>query len=402
MEFWVNASDGSPYFYVTADINEKMTEMLRDEIIPQLLALHPVSEEQNKRMEENDKEPVFTLVFDREAYSPEFFVQLWEKYRIAVITYRKNVKNKWDETLFGDYTVPTTFGSETMQLHEQGFYPDKTGQCLMREVRRLCPDGHQTSIVSTNQILTIEVIASSMFARWSQELFFRYMRQEYAFDKIIQYSVDELDGDIKVVNVEYNNITYKIKKEREKLSRRQAKLYELEQKNPLHENEEKENKKWMKKRLEIIQEIEVMEQQVENLVKKRKEIPYKIPLSQMPESTRYNQLNRESKMVQNIIKMICYRAETALANLLKPHFKRANQEIRALIKSIIHTPINMEVDHKNQTLHITLYPLANQRSCEAVRNICQKVNDTHTIFPDTNLKMNFKIATIRSEPSQES
>ena len=54
----------------------------------------------------------------------------------------------------------------------------------------------------------------------------------------------------------------------------------------------------------------------------------------MPESIRYNQLNRDSKMLQNIIKMNCYRAETALANLLSPYFNRANQEIRALIKSV--------------------------------------------------------------------
>ena len=401
MEFWVNASDGSPYFYVTADINEKMIEMLREEIIPQLLTLHPVSDEQKKRMEENDKEPLFTLVFDREAWSPAFFAELWKK-RIAVITYRKNVTDKWDESLFEDYAVATTFETETMKLHEQDLYSGKNGQYRMREVRRQCPDGHQTSIVSTNQILPLEVIASYMFARWSQEIYFRSMRQEYAMDKMIQYTVDELDNEIMIINVEYNRLSDRIKKEREKLSRRKAILYELEQINPLQESNEKVNRKWMKKRLEAIEDVQLIEQQVENLKQQRNDIPRQIPLSQMPESTRYNQLNRESKMLQNIIKMICYRAETALVRLLSPHYKRAREEIRALIKSVIKTPINMEVDRKNQELKISLYPLSNLRSNEAISKICQTVNDTNTIYPGTNLRLNFKIATIDSVPSQES
>ena len=89
-----------------------------------------------------------------------------------------------------------------------------------------------------------------------------------------------------------------------------------------------------------------------------------------------------------------HRAETALANLIYPHYKRANQEIRALIKSIIHASINMEVDKKKECLKIVLFPLANQRSNEAVHKICQTLNDTETIFPGTNLKLIYKIATV--------
>jgi hypothetical protein len=317
---------------------------------------------------------------------------LWDDYHIAIITYRKNVKDSWDESLFTDYEVITSLGETKMQLHEQHFCHEK---CSLREVRKLSHEGHQTSIVSTNQILSIENIASYMFARWAQENFFRYMRQEYALDKIIQYAVDNIEPDIKIVNLEYNNITYRIKKEKEKLSRRKAKFYEHEQKNPLQGNEkEKEKEKWMKIKLEQVEDIQVIEQQIECLIDKRKEIPYKIPLGQMPESIRYNRLNKESKALQNVIKMICYRAETALARLLLPHYKRANQEIRALIKSIIHTPVNMEVDLELELLKITLYPLSNQRSNDAVSKICETVNATNTIYPNTNLKLFFKIATV--------
>jgi hypothetical protein len=392
MEFWVNASDGNPYFFVTARVNEKMGEMLDSDIIPELLKLHPVSDEQKKRMDENPEEPVFTLVFDREAWSPAFFAKLWNDHRIAVITYRKNVKDKWDESLFEEYIVATTFDKVQMKLHEQ---PLMHGDFAMREVRKLSPDGHQTSIVSTNKILIIEQIASNMFARWAQENFFRYMRQDFSLDKIVKYSIDEIDGDVKVVNREYSNLCYQIKKEREKLARREAKMYQLDEKNPIQEDEksEKENAKWLKQKLELVEQIGQLKEEIENLIQKRKKIPYKIPVSQMPESSRYNRLNQESKTLQNIIKMICYRAETSLAGLLSPHYKRANQEIRMLIKTIINTPIDMEVDHEKYEIRICLYTLSNQRSNEAVSKICEAVNATNTVYPGTNFRLFFKTAT---------
>jgi len=50
---------------------------------------------------------------------------------------------------------------------------------------------------------------------------------------------------------------------------------------------------------------------------------------------------------------------------------------------------------------IILYPLANLRSHNAVAKIIDEINQTHTIYPQTNLKMKFKIATTQSASSQE-
>lgn len=391
MEFWINSAQGMPYFFVTADVNEKMQEMLNDEIIPQLKKLHPVSEEQKKLMNANPAEPLFTLVFDREAYSLDFFAKLWKEHRIAVITYRKNVKDKWDKSLFTEHIVTKNEINEKMQLCEQTFVHD---ECEMREIRKLGKNDHQTSIVTTNQILILEQVAACLFIRWNQENFFRYMRQDYALDKIIQYSVDELDDDLKIVNREYSNITYKIKKCREKIARRKAKIYELNEKYPLHEEVEKEQEKWMSENMKLTEELQEIEEEVNDLINKRKNIPYKIKLSEMPQSYRYNKLNQESKTLQNIIKMICYRAETSLALLLKPNYNRANQEIRTLIKSIINTDADIEVDKENQLLIVTLYPLSNLRSNIAVEKILNAVNMTKIIYPNTDLTLFFKIATV--------
>ena len=221
MEFWVNNADGLPYFFVTGQVNEKLQEVLVDEIIPRLGKL-PLACKPPHELEADPLLARYTLVFDREAYSPKLFGELWESHRVAVITYRKNVKDHWEETEFDEMEIETEMGTTRMYLHEKEIEIDGV---KMREVRKLNPDGHQTSVLTTNRKLPLILIALYMFARWAQENFFRYMRQEYDLDRITQYGVDVLDTSIKVVNREYSNLTAKIKKTREKIARRKATLF---------------------------------------------------------------------------------------------------------------------------------------------------------------------------------
>ena len=50
----------------------------------------------------NENSPRFTMVFDRESYEPKWFIELWKNHRVAIITYRKNVKEKWDTSQFNN------------------------------------------------------------------------------------------------------------------------------------------------------------------------------------------------------------------------------------------------------------------------------------------------------------
>ncbi len=394
MEFWVNNADGLPYFYVTGDVNEKLQEVITTQLAPRLLELTDgkVSQEE---LAADELLPRFSLVFDREAYSPAFFKQLWECFRIAVITYRKNVKDKWDEKDFSPYDVDTEMET-TMYLCEKEV---ELNGVKMREVRKLTGSGHQTSVITTNYKISTVLIALYMFSRWAQENFFRYMRQEYDIDRIIQYGVDELDKTIMVVNQEYSNLTQKLKKLREKKARRQAKLYTLKTENI--EGEMEQTGKNIKKQLCIKQEIELLEAEEQEIIAQRKQQPYKISIGKMPEHVRYNKLKTESKHLQNIIKIICYRAETAIANLLAAHYRKSSNEIRALVKSIIFAKADLYPDYQTNTLTVRLNSLSTPRDNMAIREICQTLNDYEAVFPGTNLKLFFKTATVEPARGQE-
>jgi hypothetical protein len=388
MEFWVNNANGLPYFFVTGQVNEKLQQALDEEIIPQLntLAQSKITEEE---LLADANLPRYTLVFDREGYNPRFFNDIWQKHRVAVITYRKNVKNLWDEAEFAHYEIETEMGTTTMLLHEKEIEIDGVH---MREIRKLSPGGHQTSVITTNRKLSILLVALYMFARWAQENFFKYMRQEYDLDRIIQYGIDELDSNIMVVNREYSNLTHHLKKTREKIARRKAQLFSLEEENTQTALEHTSQN--LHKQLKLREGLEILAKEEADIIEKRKQQPYKIAIGNMPEDERYNKLKTESKHLQNIIKMICYRAETAFANNLAIDYKKKTNEIRALVKSTIFTKADLVPNYKSNTLTITLYALATKRDNNAIENICGLLNDTETIFPGTNLKLVYKTATI--------
>lgn len=386
-EFWINNREGLPYFYVTGQVNEKLLEMLSEEIIPFLLNKMPCKYSQ-KQLEADTDLPRFTIVFDREGYSPAYFGKLWEEYRVAVITYRKNVKDSWEENDFTNYKIEIDGVKTQMLLSEKQIELDGN---VMREVRRLAKDGHQTSIITNNKKLSTEMIAIYMFSRWTQENFFKYLRQEYDFDTMAQYVVEQLDSNFKVVNPEYNNLSYKLKKLREKINRRKAQLFTLCEKNV--EDNLDNTPPNIKKQSEVREELKIFLDQEKDFVGQRQGIDYKIRIEDMPEHLRYTRLNIESKRFLNIIKTICYRAETSFANLLSEHYRKHKNEKRALVKSIIKANGDLIVDYENKTLTVKLYTLSNPRMNLAVLRICKLLNQTETIFPGTQLLLKYEFAT---------
>lgn len=387
-QFWVNDSQGSPYMYINAQVNEKMLEMFRQEIVPQLL--EQVEGRIPKEALDADPDlPLFTIIFDREGYFPKYFQELWDSHRIAVITYRKNVKDTWDQDQFTDYEVVVEGDKVSMKLCEQEIELDGV---KMREVRKLNDDGHQTSVITTNKKLPLMIIAIYMFARWCQENYFRYMRQEYDLDRIYEYAVQQLDENIKVVNPNHTKLSYQIKKEREKINRKKAELYQLETEN-LNADLDQASK-YEAKQSKTLAKLNVLETSVEKLVEQRKQHPYKITLKEMPGHKRYSQLKQERNQFINIIKMICYRAETTLATLLPPSFRKTKNERRAFIKSIIKRKADIVPDYKNKTLTVELYSMSTPRENDAVQEICSLLNDSETLFPATDMRLIYKIATI--------
>ncbi|MEJ7736977.1 MAG: putative transposase [Chitinophagaceae bacterium] len=385
-EYWVNDAEGLPVMMVMGELTEKLEQVIEEQIIPELkkTVLLPRDNSINEDGQQN-KQSLPTLIFDREAYHPAFFHRLWTDHRIPVITYRKNVKDKWPEESFVSMDATVLNQTITMRICEQRTTLSGFG---FREIRRLSGDGHQTSIITTNEVISTSTVAGRMFGRWSQENFFRYLIADYDFDKMINFGVETIDETKEVVNPPYRRINYKLKKQREKMQRLKAKLYPLAEQ--IMEAPVEAIPTLTQQQINIREKIDVLEKEDKQILEQRNNIPARITLKNMPEQQRYNKLYKESKMMMNIIKMICYRAETAVANLLKEHLANAKDEKRMVVKQIIESNADIITDLENNTLTITLHSLSANRFNFAAAKLAELLNQTQTIFPGSDLRLIFK------------
>ena len=109
-----------------------------------------------------------------------------------------------------------------------------------------------------------------------------------------------------------------------------------------------------------------------------------------PEEERFKRLATPRKHLLDTIKMIAYRAETAMTNILGSSMKKLDER-RILLRSIYQTESDLLPDEKNGTLTVKLHHLANHVSDKALQHLCEEMNETNTIFPGTSLRLNYKL-----------
>ena len=71
--------------------------------------------------------------------------------------------------------------------------------------------------------------------------------------------------------------------------------------------------------------------------------------------------------------MIAYRAETALANSMIPHFRKPDVA-RTFIRQVLTTDADLLPDNENKILRVRLHNLANPQHIEFARKLCLILN----------------------------
>ena len=254
-----------------------------------------------------------------------------------------------------------------------------------REIRKLSKDGHQTSILTTHPTLLMGEIAVRMFARWTQENYFKYMIANFDFDKMIEYGTEPVNQKRTIPNQEYKALTYKIKKQKEKLSRLEARIFK--QAGDVKALDLDHLAKYITKNADLIDQITSRKQEIEALKVKRKGVPSRITIAQMPEEYRYNKLKQEGKKLKNAVVMLAYRSESALYNIMYEFYKDNDKEGRMILKEIFTSDADMIPDYANKKLVIRLHSLSTPRANQAVKELCSVLNETETFFPLTNLML---------------
>jgi transposase len=395
-DYWVNDALGKPFFRVERPIDQGMLEALKSDIVPQLLRDVP-RQPSPEELQANPHRCRFVLIFDREGYSPVFFKEMWQTHRIACITYHKFPKEAWPVGEFTE-TQATLPRGETvsMKLAERGSWiGDKRDGLWVREVRKLNPDGHQTSLISSAYEHEGFMDAADLFSRWSQENFFRYTMEHYGIDLLSEYQTEVIPGTNRpVVNPRWREVDSQIRSVQSKLSRKQV---EFAAHTIRPEMDQATLPKWEDRKRALREAIEPLEQELAMLKQKRQETPHHLKWEDFPLADKFERLSPSRKRLMDTLKMVAYRAETAMVGIVREVLARED-DARSLIRDLMQTEADLSPDLAAGTLTIRVHSMANPRSNRAIQHLLSELNNTESKYPGTTLKLVYQLVGMAPTP----
>jgi len=371
-DYWVNDMTGDPLFVVTAEANAGLVKML-----PLLLG----------EVRSLIGESRITVVFDRGGFSPKLFATLIAD-GFDILTYRKGrfpcVAKKW----FKPYQ--TTLGGKeaTYMLADRGVSLLK-GKLRLRQVTRLSEDGkHQTPILTSRRDLCAAEVAYRMFERWRQENFFKYLKEEYALDALVDYGVVPDHPTREVPNPARAAIDAELKEARAELCRLEARyglqaLLNVETIRPTMRGFKIAKGK-------LGQAITDAMKRVVMLKSRRSALPKRVPVEDVV-AGQVVKLAPERKHLTNLLKMVAYQAESELLRLVAPHYRRAEDEGRTLIQCALGADADIAVTENE--LRISVSPMSSPHRTRAITALCDELNRLETTFPGSLLRMRYAVRT---------
>ena len=368
-DYWVNDANAEPLMFITAEANDGLLAMMNKELLPEIRRLA------------GDGRRV-TLIFDREGWSPKTFKK-WKEAGFDVLTYRKGKYNDWQRRCFKEVAVEVCGRKVNYLLAER---MTRVARGLrMREVRRLCDDGHQTSVMTTRLDLSIETVALRMFSRWQQENFFRYMRHEFALDHLPTTNVEQADPERSVPNPA-------VKETKRKLGRIKTELAKAEQAygQKAHDNPEQHRRTvrgFKISHAELGRTIKQLRSERDILETQLKALPARVPVKETVDGAPVVRLERERKIITDAIKMVAYRSETQLANLVGPLLPFRDDEARKYLRQVFQSPADLLPDYNKNTLTVRLHSMSTPRDNRALASLCSALNDLDARFPGTDLRL---------------
>jgi hypothetical protein len=326
-----------------------------------------------------------TVVFDRGGFSPKLFRTLLAD-GFDLLTYRKGRSRRVPRARFTACEAVIDGVKVSYTLADQGVRL-LAGKLRLRQVTRLAADGHQTPILTSRRDLPAAEVAYRMFERWRQENFFKYLREEYALDALVDYEVVPDNPAREVPNPKRRELTAQLAEARAEVERLTAEygaaaFLNPEGVRPTMRGFKIAHGKLAARLREAFACMTALEQQ-------RAATPARVPVGQAVE-TDVVKLAPERKLLTNLLKMVAYQAESDLVHRVAPHYKRTLDEGRTLIQTALASAADLEVTPEE--LHVSLAPLSSPHRTRAIAALCEDLNHPPICFPGSGLRLRFGIA----------
>ena len=381
VSYWINALGGMPLLCLHKALDPKLIKALEQDVVPHLQHLGVVPEAAPDLTKPDAGVPALTLVFDREGWSPDLFKRLARR-GIACITWHKNFKGEdWPQEEFRTLEVtihgPAGTSTTTVDLAEQRIV--LRNGLTVRQIRRRLANGRQVPVITTHPQMPLIQVAGAMFSRWSQENFFKYMREQFNLDSLPSHDLEPLDPDAQVVNPVRRALEKTIRRVRSRLATARNRLAEALQ----------EHHRDTATRLEA--DANALAAELDQLTQQRADSSTHVRAGDLPEQDKLDALPVGGRLFLDLVRMIAYRAETRMmVPVITTQGKKPNA--RRLLRALLTSDANIMPVPAKGILRIQLLGLGSDACDRMLAPLVEELNATRTIYPGTDLRLVYELA----------
>ena len=222
------------------------------------------------------------------------------------------------------------------------------------------------------------------------------MMQHFAIDLLNEYGTEEIPETKRpVVNPRWRELDRQKRSVKSKLTHRQARFAAL----TLHpESDEAAQAKWEKRKAELVEEIEQFEHELADINSQLKTTPSHLEWDELPETEKFQRLAPSRKQLVDTVKMIAYRAETAMASIVRESLARTD-DARSLLRDLFRSEADLLPDLEQRVLRVQVHPMSNPRSNRAIAHLLEHLNAAEFTYPGTSLQLVYSIAGEAETPN---
>jgi transposase len=372
-DYWVNLADATPLLCIPTSFNQHLNKML-----PQIII----------QAQKSCPGRAITVVFDRGGAEGAAY-ELLIKLGCDFIAYHKNPKAFSSELFIKEEThingrkyshAPHERASEipVYTKDSKGSRRKTTRNVNVREIIVRREDGRLTHVITTRKDLKATEACARLFSRWTQENFFKYMKETYNLDHLYTYRGSNVPKEIDHPNPEYT----RLEKQRKKLRGRIVAILGKELENIATNKLEQLVKLHNGKKGTELKELAAKLKEIERALKltpKRKT------------AADYAMLESERRLLGNLVKMTAWDAEGTLSRIVADACKAINGNERGMVAAFLSSTGSLKVC-SNQ-LHITLQRQAEPSRTRLLEHLCKVITERQACYPGTSLKMIFEVAS---------
>lgn len=145
---------------------------------------------------------------------------------------------------------------------------------------------------------------------------------------------------------------------------------------------------WERRKAELLEGVQQLEHQLAQVKEKRQKTPHHMDWDQLPHEDKFQRLAPSRKRLIDTVKLIAYRAETAMMHIVREILSR-DDDARGLLCDLFRTDADITPDVNAGVLKVSVHGMANPRFNRAIRHLLEELNAAECKYPGTDMKLEY-------------